>query len=102
MLELDDRITKAVNVARTKLPPVPKVVDIRIEPYVDHLGDDSLKAWIILDDSTTDDDIVGGKAWKVKEVIRNSLLEQGVTLFVYPFLATESEYEEIMRELKGG
>jgi hypothetical protein len=71
------------------LPARPKVVEIRVKPYQDHHGYDAFEVWIILDDSTTDEDLKGNVTLIV-DAIRNTLLTADSEDVPYTHFATRA------------
>jgi len=76
------------------LPPKPKVVEIRVRPYVDHLGDDSLEVWIILAEGTTRADRNVQNMRAIRRAISDALLAAGIEEFPYTHFGTRSEIKE--------
>lgn len=83
--------TKALSLKRLPLPERPRIVDIRVEKYVDHLGDDAFNIWCIMDESTTDEDMVTGSAAKLRFDIGRLLLKAGINWFPYVHFVKESD-----------
>ncbi len=83
---------------RKSLPKKPRIVRIESEEYVDADGDDALKVSVILSDDTTDEDLSGENVLALKSVVYDSLLDAGITLFPYIFLASQAELDELKRE----
>lgn len=96
-MDLNERIDEALRLDRLNLPPKPRVVRLEWEPYEDWDGEESLKVWVILDDATTDEEILKGPIREIKDEIIGSLRQQQVQLFPYIFFAGESEYQELAK-----
>jgi hypothetical protein len=79
---------------RSKLPQNPKVVDIRVEDYVDTDGEDALRVRVILDEEVDVEKLSGNDITDLKMAIHDRLLEQGVELWPYVWLAKQSELDE--------
>lgn len=92
------QIDEALDLDDLDLPLKSRIVRVFWEPYVDWQGEDSLKVWVILDDATTDAEIVSDEMSQVKPKIRDRLRERGITEFVYIPFARESEYRELFEE----
>jgi hypothetical protein len=82
----------SLDLAKLKLPPKPRVRRVVIEPYVDHTGEDELRVWIVLDDSTTDRDFMSIGVRRVERVITDALLEMGERRFPYTRFVRSKEY----------
>ena len=88
-----DQLTKeALDLENLQLPARPEIVGIEYEPYEDSTGEDSLEIWVVLSDSTLDEDITGTNVMQIKSAIRGSLHARGIKLFPYVRLVTESEF----------
>lgn len=75
------------------LPKEPEVVEIRYEPYVDHLGDDALWIRVIFAEGTPIE-CDPSALKKINFAIADALLEAGIELFPYIRYATRAELEE--------
>ena len=82
----------SLDLAKLKLPRKPKVRRIVIEPYVDHTGEDELRVWIVLDDSTTDRDFMSIGVRRVERLITDALLDMGERRFPYTRFLRSKEY----------
>src|SRR5579862_7003938 len=76
------------------LPPKPIVTDIKVFPYIDHHGIDSLEVWVILDDSTTQEDRSVDNRQAISNAIDDALLGAGIDLFPYTRMLTPSDMKE--------
>jgi hypothetical protein len=81
------------------LPPKPIVTDIKVFPYVDHHGIDSLEVWVILDDSTTRKDRSVDNVRAIRTAIHDTLLGAEIELFPYIRVLTPSDMKEAGIEL---
>jgi hypothetical protein len=86
---------------KSKLPRNPKVVDIRVEDYVDADGEDAMRVWIILDESVEVEKLKGDDIIAVKEAVRDRIRELGVELWPYIHMAKQSEFDEEDEEDEG-
>jgi hypothetical protein len=86
---------------RSKLPRDPKVVDIRVEDYVDTDGEDALRVWVILDESVDVENVSGDDVMAVKRTIHDRVRELGVELWPYIHMAKQSEFDEEDEEDEG-
>ena len=75
-----------------RLPAVPKVVDIRVEPYVDNLGDSELRVWVILENSTTAEQRSIENEWTITKAIREALLASGERRYSYMRFLTRAQF----------
>jgi hypothetical protein len=85
-LKLDD--------LKSKLPRNPRVVDIRVEDYVDTSGDDALRNWVILDEGVKVEKLGAEDITALKTVIRDRVREQTMELWPYVHLVKQSELDE--------
>jgi hypothetical protein len=87
-------MAKLLDPKKLKLPPKPKVAEIRFRPYIDSLGDEAWRLWVILDEGVTDDEREWLALAPVDRTIRDSLLKAGVKEFPYIRYAKNSELVE--------
>ena len=96
-MPVDQKIRDALKLSKlkSKLPRSPKVVDIRVEDYVDTDGEDALLIWVILDESVSDEQLMRAEdTTAVKSAIRDRVFELGVDLWPYIRMAKQSELDE--------
>ncbi len=93
-MAVDKTIEDALKRESLELPPSPPVADIKAEHYVDADGNDALRVNVVLADDTTDEQLTGDNILQLKSAIRRQLVDKGVALFPYIFLATKAEFEE--------
>jgi hypothetical protein len=79
---------------KSKLPRNPKVVDIRVEDYVDSDGEDALRVTIVIDDDVDVGKVSGQEITDLKSAVRRRIRELGVELWPYIQIAKPSELEE--------
>jgi hypothetical protein len=79
---------------KSKLPRNPKVVDIRVEDYVDSDGEDALRVMVVIDEDVDIEKVTGQEVGDLKSAIRSRIRELGVDLWAYIQLAKPSELEE--------
>ena len=96
-MPVDQKILDALKLSelKSKLPRNPKIVDIRVEDYVDTDGEDALRVWVILDESVKVEKLKGAdiSAWDF--AIHQRIRDQGVTLWPYIHFAKQSELDEV-------
>lgn len=97
MMVEDQKIDAALDPKALALPGRPRVVRILWEPVVDSVGEDSLYVWVVLDDSTSDEDRVWDVLQELEDVIRDALRELAEERFPYIYYRTESEMAEEQR-----
>jgi hypothetical protein len=88
-------ISKILDPQRLSLPPEPPIVELRWEPYVDHLGDNELHVWAILAESATSEQRRGRQITAASRVIRDALQAAGIKKFAYLRFLKRSEMEEM-------
>lgn len=92
-MSVDEKIKKVLNPRNIQLPQRPFVEDIEPELYEDSGGEESLQVWVILSDSTQDEDLSGEHVMQIKSAVRERLLNEGYHLFPYIRLVKRAEYE---------
>ena len=95
-MAVDQKIRDALQLSklRTKLPKNPRIVDIRVEEYVDTSGEDALRVTVILDECVDIENLRGEDISALKSAIRNRVRERGVELWPYVWIAKQSELDE--------
>ena len=95
-MPVDQRIVDALKLSdlKPKLPRNPRVVDIRVEDYVDADGEDALRVTVILDERVKIEKVSGQDISDLKSAIHDRIRELGVELWPYIFLAKQSELDE--------
>jgi hypothetical protein len=83
-----------VSKLRSKLPRDPKVVDIRVEDYVDTDGEDALRVWVIIDEGVDVENVDGDDITALKRTIHDRVRELGVERWPYVRFAKQSEIDE--------
>ena len=79
---------------RSKLPRNPKVVDIRVEDYIDTDGEDALRVMVVIDEDVDIEKVSGQDITDLKSAIRRRIRELGVDLWAYTQIAKPSELAE--------
>ena len=79
---------------RSKLPRNPKVVDIRVEDYVDMDKEDALRVTVVFDEDVDVENLNGKDISDLMNAIRGRIRELGVELWAYMRFAKPSELEE--------
>jgi hypothetical protein len=95
-MPVDQKIRDSLRLSdlKSKLPATPRVVDIRVEDYVDTDGEDALRVTVILDEDVEPEQITAEDAIALKTAIRQRVRDQGVDLWPYITLAKQSELDE--------
>ena len=93
-MPVDERTLEALDLSRLSLPPSPPVIAVVPEDYTDSTGEPALRVLVTLDESADMENLPRGAIGKLKNAIRDSLRQSGVTLFPYIFLAKPSELAE--------
>jgi hypothetical protein len=94
-MPVDQKIQDALKLSklRSKLPRNPRVVDFRVEDYVDSDGEDALRVTVILDESVNVEKFRGEDIIALKTAVRHRIREFGVELWPYIRLAKQSEID---------
>lgn len=95
-MPVDQKIRDSLRLSdlKSKLPAAPRVVDIRVEDYVDTDGEDALRVTVILGEDVEPEQITAEDAIALKTAIRQRVRDQGVDLWPYITLAKQSELDE--------
>ncbi len=99
-MAVDQKILDVLKLSDLKpeFPRNPRVVDLRVEEYVDTSGDDALRIWVILDEGVKVEKLKAEDTTALKNVIRNRIRGLGVELWPYVHLAKQSELDEVDEE----
>lgn len=81
------------------LPPKPVVTDIKVFPHMDHTGEEALRVYVLLDESTTRADRAPKNLSAIRLAILDALRAAGIELFPYTRMATPSDLREANIEL---
>jgi hypothetical protein len=94
--QMIQRVQDALKLSdlKSKLPRNPKVVDVRVEDYVDSDGEDALRVWVILDEKVKVEKLDGDDITAVKRTIHDRIRELGVELWPYIRMTKQSELDE--------
>jgi hypothetical protein len=96
MQTMEEQVLERVLDPKTlPLPERPKVVGLKWEPYTDHLGDDELRIWVVLDEATTEDERRGWMVSPIANTVREALRKAGIRRFAYLRFLKRSEMEEM-------
>lgn len=79
---------------KSKLPRNPKVVDIRVEDYVDTDGEDALRVMVVFDEDVDVENVRGRDLSALMNALRGRIREMGVERWAYIWFAKPSELEE--------
>jgi hypothetical protein len=95
-MAVDQKIVGALRLSdlKPKLPRHPRVVDIRVEDYVDTDGEDALRVTVILDERVNPAKASGQDITELTRAIHDRIRELGIELWPYVFFAKQSELDE--------
>jgi hypothetical protein len=79
---------------KSKLPRSLKILDIRVEDYVDTDGEDALRVWVIIDEDVDVEKVSGDDVMALKRTIHDRVGELGIERWPYTHIAKPSELEE--------
>jgi hypothetical protein len=79
---------------KSKLPRNPKVVDIRVEDYVDSDGEDALRVTIVIDEDVDVEKVSGHDLSDLVNAVRSRIRELDVERWPYIGFAKPSELVE--------
>jgi hypothetical protein len=99
-MAVDQKIVDALKLSDLKstLLRNPRVVDIRVEDYVDTDGEDALRVTVILDERVNPAKVSGQDVTDLKRAIRDRIRGLGVELWPYIQLVKQSELDEDVEE----
>ena len=79
---------------RSRLPKNPRVVDIRVEDYVDTDGEDALRVTVVIDEDVDVEKVHGDEITAVRRAIHDRVRGLGIDLWPYVRFAKPSEIGE--------
>ncbi len=91
----DETIAQVLDPETLKHVPGARITDVKWRHYVDHLGVPSLRVYVILEESITDEELVWPTIEPVERAIRDGLLKARIDLFPYIEYAKQSELDEL-------
>lgn len=94
-MSMVDDAKRELTLDNLKLPNLPKIVRLEVNSYVDYHGEDALEVWLILDESTTEEQLNGEAVWAIQEAILDRIKLAGIELYPYFRLAKQSELDEL-------
>jgi len=92
-MTLDQTTKQALAIENLSLPASPRIATIHAHTYEDSSGEESLEIWVILSDSTSDDDLTGENVMQIKSAIRESLINSGIQHFPYVRMIRQKDYQ---------
>jgi hypothetical protein len=95
---VDERVRKALDLKRLKLPASVPIVRLWAEDYTDWEGEDALMVHAIVPEELDVDQVKGRDVSMTTTAIRESLRSQGITAFPYIKMYKASEVEEVSGE----
>lgn len=95
-MAVDHRIIDALKLSDLErmLPRSPRVVDIRVEEYVDSDGEDALRVYVIMDERVNPLKVDGDDVTDLKRTIHDRIRGLGIELWPYIHLVKQSELDE--------
>lgn len=84
-------VRDALDPKNLPIPGSMRVLKIDAEDYTDWTGDPALRITVLLDESTDIEKITGEDVGNLKGAIHDILLQNGIHLFPYTFLAKPSD-----------
>jgi len=85
---------KVLDPKKLPLPEKPIVLDIRLQRFEDHTGEDALDVWAIVDETTTRADRTVDNRRAIQHAVRNALRAAGIEWFPILHLVTLSDVKE--------
>jgi hypothetical protein len=95
-MAVDQKIRDALKLSKlkTKLPKNPRIVDIRVEEYVDTSGEDALRVTVVLDEGVQVEKLRAEDITAMTREIRARVRDQGFQLWPYIQFVKQSELDE--------
>jgi hypothetical protein len=99
-MPVDQKIRDSLRLGdlKSNLPPNPRVVDIRVEDYVDTDGEDALRVTVVLDEDVEVEKLRAEDTTRLKTLIHDLLRAQRVELWPYIQFAKQSELDQLDEE----
>jgi hypothetical protein len=94
-----NQVKDLLDPKKLPFPPRPKVIDLKVDPYIDSLGDDALQIWVLLDEDTTEADRSVANLRAIRRAISDALLNADIDWFPYTRIATIADLQEAGIEL---
>jgi hypothetical protein len=94
-----EQVRELLDFKKLPFPPRPKVIDLKVDPYIDSLGDEALEIWVLLDEDTTEADWSVANLRAIRRPISDALLNAGIDWFPYTHIATMADLQEAGIEL---
>jgi hypothetical protein len=96
-MPVDQKIRDSLRLGdlKSKLPPNPRVVDIRVEDYVDTDGEDALRVTVVLDEDVEVEKLRAEETTRLKTLIHDLLRDQEVELWPYIQFAKQSDLDQL-------
>jgi len=85
-------IDDALKMENLDLPKRPIIEEVRADYIEDSSGEDSLEIWVVLSDSTDDDELTGEVVVQIKSAISESLQKNQIDLFPYIRFIKHADY----------
>jgi hypothetical protein len=94
-MAVDQKIRDALKLSKlkTKLPKNPRVVEIRVEEYVDTSGEEALRVTVLLDEGVEVEKLKAEDIRALTRAIRKRIREHGIELWPYIQFAKQSELD---------
>jgi hypothetical protein len=94
-MAVDQKIRDALKLSKlkTKLPKNPRVVDVRVEEYVDTSGEDALRVTVVLDEGVDVETLSAEDITAMTREIRARVRDQGFELWPYIQFVKQSELD---------
>lgn len=94
-MSVDQKIRDALKLSKlkTKLPKNPRVVDIRVEEYVDTSGEDALRVTVVLDEDVEVEKLRAEDLTAMAREIRARVRDHGFELWPYVQFVKQSELD---------
>ena len=87
--------SKALENVSLDFPVRPKVTGTEVQDFVSADGEDALRVYAYLDESTRDEELIGAAVLQIRMAIQDTLLSQGIQESPYTIILKKSEMEAI-------
>ena len=91
-MTIAEHAKQILDLKELDLPESPKIVGIDVEEFLDHDGDDALRVYLYLDESTRDSELKGEAMIAIRMAVQKKLFESGFKEYPYTQISKWSEF----------
>lgn len=94
-MPVDTKTLKALDLSKLAIPASLPIEHLEVEEYAGPTGEETMRILVVLNESVDIARVSGRDVGQLKEAIRESLRNHGITVFPYFKLAKRSELAEL-------